>query len=84
MGKILGMKRAMKGGIGSASIQVGSPTVAALAAVNAAGDIMDPQTGKLVAGARTTDGRGLADTVQQMLEGKAEPWGLSSRTPLWL
>jgi L-aminopeptidase/D-esterase-like protein len=35
--------------------------VAALVAVNAAGDIIDPATGKVVAGVRTADGKSLAD-----------------------
>jgi len=62
VGKMLGMDRAMKGGIGSAAITLpGGLTVAALVAVNAFGDIIDPATGRVVAGVRTPDGRGLAD-----------------------
>jgi L-aminopeptidase/D-esterase-like protein len=62
VGKLLGMDRAMKGGIGSAAITLpGGLTVAALVAVNAFGDIIDPATGRVVAGVRTADGRGLAD-----------------------
>jgi L-aminopeptidase/D-esterase-like protein len=53
IGKIFGMKQAMKGGIGSASLTLGSGVmVAALVAVNALGDVIDPETGKIVAGAR--------------------------------
>jgi L-aminopeptidase/D-esterase-like protein len=36
-------------------------TVAALVAVNAVGDIIDPSTGNVIAGVRTEDGKGLAD-----------------------
>jgi L-aminopeptidase/D-esterase-like protein len=62
VGKLLGMARAMKGGTGSASITLpGGLTVAALVAVNAFGDIIDPATGRVIAGVRTIDGRGLAD-----------------------
>ena len=62
VGKLLGMDRAMKGGVGSAAITLpGGLTVAALVAVNAFGDIVDPATGRVVAGVRTPDGRGLAD-----------------------
>ena len=62
VGKLLGMDHAMKGGIGSAAITLpGGLTVAALVAVNAFGDIIDPSTGRVVAGVRTPDGRGLAD-----------------------
>jgi L-aminopeptidase/D-esterase-like protein len=62
VGKILGMERAMKGGIGTAALTLpGGLTVAALVAVNAFGDVIDPATGRIVAGARTADGLGLAD-----------------------
>lgn len=54
VGKILGLKQAMKSGIGAASIKTGALTVAALAAVNAFGDVIDPQTGRILAGARST------------------------------
>ena len=70
VGKIFGMGRAMKAGIGSSSVKVGDLTVAALAAVNAVGDIVDPRSGKLVAGARTPDGRSLINTMSQILDGK--------------
>ena len=62
VGKLGGASRAMKGGIGSAAITVpGGLVVAALAAVNAVGDVVDPATGRVVAGVRTPDGAGLAD-----------------------
>jgi len=53
VGKIFGMKQAMKSGIGSASLTLGSGVmVAALVAVNAFGDVIDPANGAIVAGAR--------------------------------
>ena len=54
VGKVLGMKQAMKGGIGtwSASVGEGGAMVAALAAVNAWGDVVDPRTRSVIAGAR--------------------------------
>ena len=62
VGKLGGAGRAMKGGVGSAAIAVpGGLVVAALAAVNAVGDVVDPATGRVVAGVRTPDGQGLAD-----------------------
>ncbi|MBQ00170.1 MAG: peptidase S58 [Acidobacteria bacterium] len=62
IGKTRGMDRAMKGGVGSAAITLpGGLTVAALVAVNAVGDIVDPATGQVVAGVRTEDGQRLAD-----------------------
>ena len=53
----------MKGGVGTASVRLGDVVIAALAVANAAGDILDWRTGKIVAGARTADGRGFARTV---------------------
>jgi len=60
VGKLLGPDRAMKGGIGSASVRSGELIVAALAAVNSLGNIMDPKTGAILAGARAEDGRRVA------------------------
>ena len=62
VGKLLGPGRAMKGGLGTAALTLPDGlVVAALVAVNAVGDVMDPQTGRVVAGVRTADGKGLAD-----------------------
>ena len=57
VGKVLGMERAMKGGVGSASVALEDGlVVAALAAVNAFGDVLDPATGEILAGPRLEDG----------------------------
>ena len=57
VGKLFGATRAMKGGLGSASITLPDGlTVSAIVAVNAVGDIIDPATGQVVAGVRTADG----------------------------
>ena len=54
LGKVAGRDRSMKGGIGSASIRLPEGlVVAALVAVNAVGDVVDPATGQVVAGVRT-------------------------------
>ena len=55
VGKIFGPKSAMKAGIGSASMHAGGLIVGALVAVNAFGDVIDPQTGQIIAGARSTN-----------------------------
>ena len=70
LGKLFGIERAMKGGIGTASIRVGAITVGALVAVNAIGDIIDPATGRAIAGARTPDGRGLVDSTAAFMRGE--------------
>ncbi len=55
VGKIFGMSGAMKSGLGSASILIGGGVVVgAIVAVNAFGDVLDPMTGQIIAGARPT------------------------------
>ena len=71
VGKVFGHERAMKGGIGTASVTVGGVTVGALIACNALGDVVDPDTGQVLAGARTADGQGLADIRRSLLAGEA-------------
>ncbi len=62
VGKLAGMERAMKAGIGTASFTLPNGLiVAALVAVNSMGDVVDPSTGGIVAGIRTADGNALAD-----------------------
>ena len=69
VGKMRGLRRAMKGGVGSAAIVLPSGlVVAALVAVNAYGDVIDPATGSVAAGVRSEDGRGLADARRLMRE----------------
>ena len=70
VGKLFGTERAMKGGIGSASIKVGAITVAALVAVNAVGDVVDPATGRVIAGARTDDGKQPLDIMAALCDGQ--------------
>ncbi len=68
VGKLFGPEHAMKGGIGTAAVKVGGVTVAALVAVNAVGDVIDPSNGGVIAGARGEDGKPLG-AVQAMLRG---------------
>jgi len=70
IGKMFGMERAMRGGLGTASITVGGVTVAALVAVNAMGDVVDPANGAIVAGARRSDGPGFIDTMAAVRRGE--------------
>lgn len=70
VGKMFGMARAMKGGVGTASVTVGGVTVGALIACNAVGDVLDPDSGQVVAGARTVDGLQLLDTRRALLRGE--------------
>jgi L-aminopeptidase/D-esterase-like protein len=84
IGKSAGSGRAMKGGIGSAAIRMPDGLiVAALVAVNAAGDVIDPATGKVVAGVRTADGKSLADARALLTSGALrQPARLGENTTL--
>ena len=75
VGKILGLAGAMKSGIGTASMEIGSGVkVGAIAAINVFGDVIDPETGQIIAGARVVQkgpvkiGKGpyFADTLSVM------------------
>ena len=73
IGKTAGLGRAMKGGVGSAAIRMPNGLiVAAIVAVNALGDVIDPSTGAVIAGVRTSDGKRLAD-ARVLLRSGARP-----------
>lgn len=82
VGRILGPAQAMKGGLGSAAVRLGDDlVVGAVVAVNGFGDVVDPATGEIAAGARRPDGEGPADTLRvmaQMAGGKAPGFGSST------
>ncbi|MEZ5353329.1 MAG: P1 family peptidase [Bryobacteraceae bacterium] len=74
VGKLYGMAQAMKSGIGSATVWLDGPyagiRVAALAAVNAFGDVRDPESGHILAGARVSPQSGqFADMAFQLKRG---------------
>jgi L-aminopeptidase/D-esterase-like protein len=71
IGKLFGMARAMKGGVGSYTVTLpGGVLVAALVAVNALGDVRDPATGKIIAGARRNAGSSdFIDSEAEMMRG---------------
>jgi L-aminopeptidase/D-esterase-like protein len=68
VGKLYGISRAMKGGVGTASLRVGGLTVGAIVAVNAIGDVLD-ENGQVLAGARSESGRRLVGTTAAVLAG---------------
>jgi L-aminopeptidase/D-esterase-like protein len=71
VGKLLGIRQATKGGLGSTCLEgPNGLLVTALAVVNAFGDVVDPETGEIVAGARTApDSREFADTAALIRRG---------------
>ena len=73
VGKLRGLGRAMKGGIGSAAVErEDGLIVAALVAVNSLGDVIDPETGRVVAGVRAEGGTDLAD-ARRLLRAEMVP-----------
>lgn len=73
VGKLFGIDRAMKGGIGTASLKVGGVTVGAIVAVNPVGDVVDPAGGGVVAGSRDASGARWAGTTAAILRGEMPP-----------
>jgi L-aminopeptidase/D-esterase-like protein len=71
VGKLLGIRQATKGGLGTAFLDGPQDLrVGALAVVNAFGDVLDPATGEILAGARTApDSREFADSVKLLRQG---------------
>jgi L-aminopeptidase/D-esterase-like protein len=85
VGKGLGLQRASRGGLGTASVQAANGlVVAALAVVNAFGNVHDPATGGVVAGVRRLDegGRcaGFVDAVEILAEGVRPEFAASNTT----
>lgn len=82
VGKLFGMQRAMKSGLGSLTISLPQGVlVSALVAVNAMGDIRDPDTGQIVAGARASaDSREFSDSEKATLRGTTGGFPRSNTT----
>lgn len=73
VGKLAGMKRAMKGGLGSASRRLPNGlVVGAIVAVNAVGEVRSPLTGKILAGARDDAGN-IRDSMSWMIDASTPP-----------
>lgn len=73
VGKLRGTAWAMKSGTGTASLRVGDVTLGALVAVNAFGDVVRPDTGAIIAGARRADGRFLGTQTALLGGGAGSP-----------
>jgi len=85
VGKLFGMRQAMKSGLGSWAVSLSGPyegiSVAALAVVNAFGDVVDPASGKILAGARVApDSREFADTAEQLKRGATAGFARTNTT----
>ncbi|WP_322150212.1 P1 family peptidase [Paratractidigestivibacter sp.] len=76
VGKICGMGRSSNSGLGMFAAQVGELKVAAVVAVNALGDVRDPETGEVLAGLRGKGGAGFVDTRSVL-------YGIARRTDMF-
>ncbi len=76
VGKLCGMERSTKSGIGIHAVSLGKLQMAAVVVVNALGDIYDPDSGEKIAGLRSADGQGFSDTCREL-------YRLSQRTDLF-
>ena len=72
VGKLKGRDFMMKSGIGSCAVQIGDLKIAAVSAVNALGDVYDPETATKLAGCLNNDKTGFEDTVS-VLEMSLKP-----------
>jgi L-aminopeptidase/D-esterase-like protein len=72
IGKLLGPENAMRAGLGSASVRSGDAVVGAIAVVNAGGDVVDPATGRIVAGTKQPTGE-WADSAALVRAGLGRP-----------
>ena len=68
LGTICGGDRAMKGGIGCCALRHKDLYVGAVVAVNCVGDVYDTLSGRKIAGLRSADGAGFADSEMAILE----------------
>ena len=66
VGKLLGIGRLMKSGLGTYGVQIGDLQVAAIVAVNALGDVIDVDTGKRLAGLLSEDKTKIISTEETM------------------
>jgi len=82
VGKLRGMDRAVKGGVGTASVRIaGGPVVGALIAVNAVGSIVDPASGRIVAGPRTGNaGSPFEDSLEILVSERLRNRGFFTNT----
>ena len=66
VGKLCGMERCMKTGIGSYAVQIGDLKIGAVIALNALGDVFDWKNGEQIAGMLTEDGLAFANSPEEM------------------
>lgn len=82
-GKVLGISYAVKAGLGSASVQLpDSSVVGAIVAVNCVGDVVDPDTGRIIAGTRHPEVKGFLDSARWLHRGGVADISYGANTTL--
>ncbi len=82
VGKVLGHENHMKGGIGTCSYKSGDVSVGVLAVVNALGDVVEPNSGKIIAGARDPESGDFLDSCKYLKTHQIEGFQKSTNTTL--
>ncbi|MDA1188385.1 MAG: P1 family peptidase [Chloroflexi bacterium] len=85
IGKLMGLERAVKGGVGTASVDMGDGViVGALIVTNPVGGAYDPNTGQVIAGPRGEDGVTMLDSLKLVTSPNFEPpkWMPQSNTTI--
>ncbi|HVN97902.1 MAG TPA: P1 family peptidase [Syntrophorhabdaceae bacterium] len=72
VGKIMGVTRAMKSGLGMYALKADELKVGAIVAVNCLGDVIDPATGEVLAGVLNEDGKTIANTEEIMVRAQSK------------
>ncbi len=82
VGKAAGPERCMKGGVGSASLTAAGLVVGALVVVNCFGDVLDPDTGTVLAGTLTPERRSLAGSMEILAAGEGPSLDFGGNTTI--
>lgn len=82
VGKILGHEYCMEGGIGTSSLKLGEIWLGTLVVVNALGDIVDPNSGQMIAGAKNPQTNEFLNTEEYLRENFINPFHPSTNTTL--
>ena len=69
VGKMLGMERCMKSGLGTYCLKAGDLKIGAIAAVNCLGDVIDPKTGETLAGVLDENREKFLNSEEIMIKG---------------
>ncbi|HEX9652607.1 MAG TPA: P1 family peptidase [bacterium] len=82
VGKVAGYEFRMKGGIGTNSAKVGEVHIGSLVVVNALGDVVDPNSGMIIAGARDPNSNGFINCEKYLKSHAVEPFPIATNTTL--